>query len=51
MKQRNSQRKTIIKFIKQLNEQDFASANKSLEALLFEKIKQRIRKVATKPLF
>jgi len=51
MKQRNSQRKTIIKFIKQLNEQDFASANKSLEALLFEKLKQRIRKVATKPLF
>lgn len=51
MKQRNIQRKQIVTFIKQLSERNFAGANKSLEGVLHDKIKQRISKVAKKPLF
>lgn len=51
MKNLKKERKSILNFIKQLNEQDFASANNSLKKVLHEKIKQRIAIVAKKPLF
>lgn len=51
MRHSNIQRKQIITFIKQLSENNFAGANASLEKVLHDKIKQRISKVAKKPLF
>lgn len=51
MKHSKIQRKQIISFIKQLNERNFSQANQSLERVLHEKIKQRISRVAKKPLF
>jgi hypothetical protein len=51
MKSKNSEKKIITSFIKQLNERDFASANNSLKNILHNKIKKRIALVASKPLF
>ena len=51
MKHNNPERKSILSFIKQLNEQDYAKANNSLKSILHNKIKQKIATVAKNPLF
>jgi len=51
MKTPNKEREAITNFIKNIGAKDFASANEALKQVLHEKLKNRIRKVSTKPLF
>lgn len=51
MKPPKTERKHIVNFIKNLNEQNYAQANKCLKNVVFEKIRRKIRLAATKPLF
>ena len=51
MKPRSKERTHIVNFIKNLNEQDYANANRCLKNVVLEKIRKKIRLAATKPLF
>lgn len=51
MSSKNRERKYIVNFIKTLQEKNFSVANKNLEKIIHEKIKNKITIVAQKPLF
>lgn len=51
MKNSNIERNNIVKFIKHLNEKDYATANRCLKNVVYEKIRRKIKLAADKPLF
>ncbi len=47
----NSQRQSIANFIKDLNEKNYAQANKYLEQAIHAKLKDKISQTKSQPIF